>query len=60
VDKFEPVSGGGDVNHAEEAFGELVVAGCDGAVDFQATEEALDLIAFPVERPVMFNLDPAI
>ena len=27
VDKFEPVSGGGDMNHAEEAFGELVVSG---------------------------------
>ncbi len=23
VDKFEPVSGGGDMDHAEEAFGEL-------------------------------------
>ena len=34
VDKFEPVSGGGDVDHAEEAFGELVISGCDGAVDF--------------------------
>ncbi len=34
VDKFEPVSGGGDMDHVEEAFGELVVAGGDGAVDF--------------------------
>jgi hypothetical protein len=60
VDKFEPVSGGGDMDHAEEAFGELVVAGGDGSVDFQAAEEALDVIAFLVERPVMFDLDAAI
>ena len=34
VDKFEPVFGGGDMDHGEEAFGELVVAGSDGSVDF--------------------------
>jgi hypothetical protein len=33
VDKFEPVSGGGYMNHAHEAFCELVVARGDGAVD---------------------------
>jgi hypothetical protein len=33
VDEFEPVSGGGYMNHAHEAFGELVVARGDGAVD---------------------------
>jgi hypothetical protein len=60
VDKFEPVSGGSDVNHAEEAFGELVVSSCDGSVDFQASEEAFDLIPFLVERPVMFDFDPAV
>jgi uncharacterized protein GlcG (DUF336 family) len=60
VDKFEPVSGGGDVDHAEEAFGELIISGGNGAVDFQAAEEALDVIAFLVERPVMFDLDPAV
>ncbi len=60
VDKFEPVSGRCDVNHAEEAFGELVVSGCDGAVDFQTPEEAFDVIALPVERPVMFDLDAAV
>lgn len=57
VDKFEPVPGGGDMDHAEEAFGELVVAGGDGAVDFEAAEEAFDMIAFFVERPVVFDLD---
>ena len=60
VDKFEPVSGGGDMDHSEEAFGELVVAGCDGAIDFQAPKEAFDLISFPVECAVMFDLDPAV
>ena len=60
VGKFEPVSGGNDLNHAEEAFGELIVSGGDGAIDFQSSEEAFDVIAFPVERPVMFDLDPAV
>lgn len=60
VDKFEPVSGGGDVNHAEEALGELIISSGDGAVDFQTAEEALDVIALPVERPVMFDLDAAV
>ena len=60
VDKLEPVSGGGDMDHAEEAFGELVVSSGDGAVDFQATEEAFDVVSLTVERPVMFDLDPAI
>lgn len=36
VDKFEPVSCGSDGDHAEEALGELVKAGGDGAVDFHA------------------------
>jgi hypothetical protein len=60
VDKFEPVSGGGDLDHAEEAFGELIASGCDGAVDFQATEEAFDVVALFVEGAVMFDLDPAV
>ena len=57
VDKFEPVSGGGDMDHAEEAVGELIIPGGDGAVDFQAAEEAFDVVSFTVERPVMFDLD---
>jgi hypothetical protein len=60
VDKFEPMSGGGDMDHAEEAFGELIIPGCDGAVDFQAAEEAFDVVSVPVERLVMFDLDPAV
>ena len=60
MDKFEPVSDGGYVNHAQEAFGELIIPGCDGAVDFQATKEAFDVIALLVERPVIFDFDPTI
>ena len=56
VDKFEPVSGGGEVDHAEEAAGKLVVAGGDGAVDLEVAEHALDAVALSVERPVMLDL----
>jgi hypothetical protein len=38
----------------------LIISRGDGAIDFQAAEEAFDVIAFPVERPVMFDLDPAV
>ena len=48
------------MNHAQEAFGQLVVPGGDGSVDFQTAEEALDVVSFPVERPVMFDLYPAV
>ena len=37
------------MEHAEEAFSELVVAGCDGAVDFEMADHALDAVALPVE-----------
>ena len=59
VDKFEPVSGGGEMDHAEEAVGQLVIAGGDGAVDFEVTEHALDAVALPIERPIVFDLDAA-
>ena len=48
------------MDHAEEAVGELVVAGGDGAVDFEMTEHALDAVLLLVERAVMFDLHPAI
>ena len=48
------------MDHAEEAFGELVVSGSDGAVDFEAAEEAFDVASFTVERPVMFDLDATV
>lgn len=52
MDKFEPVSGGGQVEHAEKALGQLVVAGGDGAVDLEMTEHALDAVALAVEALV--------
>lgn len=52
VDRFKPVSGGGDWDHAERAFGELIISRGDGASDFQAAEEAFDAIAFPGKRPL--------
>jgi hypothetical protein len=60
VDKFEPVSGAGEMDHAEEAVGKLVVAGGDGAVDFQVAKHSLDPVALLVERPVMFDFDAAV
>jgi len=60
VDKFEPVSGGGDMDHAEEAVGQLVVAGGDGAVDLDMAEHALDAVALLVERSVMVDLHAAV
>ena len=56
VDKFKPVSGSGEMDHAEEAIGQLVVAGGDGAVDLEVTEHALDAVALLIEHPVMFDL----
>ena len=45
MDKFEPVSGGGEMDHSEEAVGQLIVSGGDGAVDFELPEHALDAVA---------------
>lgn len=56
VDKFEPVSSGGEMDHAKEAIGKLVVAGGDGPVDLEMAEHALDAVALFVERPIMFDL----
>ena len=60
MDKFEPVSGGGDTDHGEEAFGELVVACSDSAIDFQTAEGAFDVIVFTVKRLAMLDFDPAV
>jgi hypothetical protein len=48
------------VDHAEEAVGELVVAGGDGAVDLKVAEHALDAVALLVERPIIFDLYAAV
>jgi Icc-related predicted phosphoesterase len=60
VDKFEPVSCCGEIGHAEEAVGELIVAGGDGAVDLEMPKHALDAVAVPVECPVMLDLHAAV
>jgi hypothetical protein len=44
------------MDHTREAVSKLVVARSDGAVDLEVTEHALDAVALPVERPVMFDL----
>ena len=60
VGKFEAVSGGGEMDHAEEAVGKLVIAGGDGAVDFEMAQHALDAVALVVERSIMLDLDAAV
>ena len=44
------------MDHSEEAVGQLVVACCDGAVDLEVAEHALDAVALLVERTVMLQL----
>ena len=60
VGKFEAVSGGGEMDHAEEAVGKLVIAGGDSAVDFEMAQHALDAVALVVERSIMLDLDAAV
>jgi len=60
VDEFEPVSGGGDVDHAEEGFGEMIVAGGDGSVDLEMAEHPLDAVALLVEGAVVLDLHAAV
>ena len=60
VDKFEPVSGCGDMDHAEEAVGQLVVSGGDRSVDLEVAKHPLDTVALLVERPVMLDFHAAI
>src|SRR5207249_3710221 len=42
----------GQVHHVEERTGELVVACGDGPVDLQMTDQALDVVALPIEALV--------
>lgn len=60
MDKFEPVSGGGKLDHAEEAVGKLVVSGGNGAVDLEMAEHALDPIALIVEPAIILELHAAV
>ena len=48
------------MDHAEEAAGQLVVAGGDSSVDLEMAKHALDAVALLVERPVMVDLYPAV
>ena len=48
------------MDHTEEAVGQLIVSGRDGAVDLEVTEHALDAIALFVERPIVFDLRAAV
>lgn len=48
------------MDHAEEAIGQLIVAGGDGAVDLEVAEHALDAVALPIERSIMFDLHAAV
>jgi hypothetical protein len=52
VDKFEPVSCCGEMEHSEEAVGEFVVSSGDGTVDFEMTDHALDAVALAIEALV--------
>ena len=60
VDKFEPISCGGEMDHSEEAVGQLVVSGGNGAVDLEVAEHALNAVALFVEHPVMLDLHAAV
>ena len=48
------------MDHAEEGFGELVISGCDGPVDFQVSEHALDAVALFVEGAIVLDLHAAV
>ena len=60
VDKFRPVSGGSKMDHAEEAVGQLIVAGGDGAINLEVAEHALDSVALLVEHSIMLDLYAAV
>lgn len=53
MDEFEHVASGCNLDHAEEALGELVVAGGDGSIDLEMTEHALDAVSLLIEDPVV-------
>ncbi|MDP9591179.1 hypothetical protein GR158_00045 [Shinella sp. AETb1-6] len=48
MDKIEPVSGRGEMDHAGEAIRELIFSGCDGTVDFLMSGRSLDAISLLV------------
>ena len=48
------------MDHSEEAVGQLIVSGGDGAVDLNLSEHSLDAIALLVERPIMLDFHAAV
>lgn len=56
VDKFETTPGFYDVHNWQEAISDFVVTGRDGGLDFQAPEEALDLVALFVKSAIVVDL----
>jgi hypothetical protein len=48
------------MDHAKEAFGQLLISECDGAVVFQMTEETLDVVLPLVDRAVIIVLASAV
>jgi len=48
------------MDHAQEAVGQLVVAGGDGTVDLEMAEHALDAVTLLVELPIMLDLHAAV
>lgn len=56
MDKFEQLFAGGDTGHIEEAVCQLIVSGCDCAVDLGAAKHTLDAVGQLVAHPFMFDL----
>jgi hypothetical protein len=48
------------MDHAKEAFGQLLISGYDGAVVFQMTEDTLDVVLPLVDRAVIIVLASAV
>ena len=48
------------MDHSEEAVGQLIVSGGDGAVDLELPKHALNAIALLVERPIMPDFHTAV
>lgn len=43
------------MDHSQEAVGQLIVSGGDGAIDLEIAEHTIDAIALLVERPIMLD-----
>ncbi len=60
VDNAYPGLDCGEFSEAEEAFGRVVVSGCDAPAFLEPAEEPLDPVVHGVERPVDGVLDLAV